>query len=158
MMQVQIGHIPPEGRRLSSLGGAALAAVALAVGLALSGAPRAAAAHAAFALGAMPLIFAAMGHFVPVLTRTGGAPSALGRLPRAMQEAIAAVGAGASHGAALAALRERLLSGGFASVDYAEIRDADSLVPLEAGDGGTPRLFVAARIGSTRLIDNMPLT
>jgi len=28
-MQVQIGHIPPEGRRLSSLGGAALAAFAL---------------------------------------------------------------------------------------------------------------------------------
>ncbi|HMW52634.1 MAG TPA: hypothetical protein PKD33_11150 [Rhodocyclaceae bacterium] len=111
-MQVQIGHIPPEGRRLSSLGGAALAAFALAIGLALSGAPRAAAAHAAFALGAMPLIFAAMGHFVPVLTRTGGAPSALGRLPRAMQAAgalvvgaLAGVLPGAAlHGAALIGL------------------------------------------------------
>ena len=80
-----------------------------------------------------------------------------GCLPRAMQEAIAAVSKGASHGAALAALRDRLLTGGFASVDYAEIRDADSLTPLERGEAGTPRLFVAARIGSTRLIDNMPL-
>ena len=103
-MQVQIGHIPPEGRRLSYLGGSALAAFALALGLALSGAPRAAAAHAAFALGAMPLIFAAMGHFVPVLTRTGGEPSALRHLPLVMQVAGGlAVGglAGVLPGAAL---------------------------------------------------------
>lgn len=76
-------------------------------------------------------------------------------LPGAMQAAIEAVRAGASHGAALAELSARLLAGGFAAVDYAEIRDADSLVLLEAGDAGTPRLFVAARIGNTRLIDNM---
>ena len=78
-------------------------------------------------------------------------------LPLAMRKAFAEVHDGASHTAAIAALRERLLGGGFACVDYAEIRDADSLAPLEAGEAGTPRLFVAARIGSTRLIDNMPL-
>lgn len=78
-------------------------------------------------------------------------------LPRAMRVAIAAVRQGSSHQAALRALTEQLLHGGFAAVDYAEIRDADSLVPLEAGEAGTPRLFVAARIGTTRLIDNMPL-
>lgn len=76
-------------------------------------------------------------------------------LPAAMKAAIAAVRAGTSHGAALAELTARLIAGGFAAVDYAEFRDADSLVPLESGQSGTARLFVAARIGGTRLIDNM---
>lgn len=38
-------------------------------------------AHLAFALGAMPLILAAIVYFVPVLTRGAGAPSWLGALP-----------------------------------------------------------------------------
>lgn len=38
-------------------------------------------AHLAFALGVVPLIFAAMLHFVPVLTRTGDPSSWLARLP-----------------------------------------------------------------------------
>ncbi len=38
-------------------------------------------AHLAFAGGIVPLIFAAMIHFVPVLTRTGDAPLAVHRLP-----------------------------------------------------------------------------
>ena len=38
-------------------------------------------AHAAFAIGALPLIFAAMSHFVPVLTRSGGAEPGIHRLP-----------------------------------------------------------------------------
>ena len=54
----------------------------------------------------------------------------------------------------LAAIEAHLLQGGFDSVDYAELRDADSLAPLER-DNGKARLFVAARIGGTRLIDNM---
>lgn len=41
----------------------------------------AAVAHLAFAGGIVPLIFAAMIHFVPVLTRTGDAPAAVRRLP-----------------------------------------------------------------------------
>lgn len=49
--------------------------------------PPAAVAHAAFALGAMPLIFAAMGHFVPVLTRGTGAEPAIRRLPLLLQVA-----------------------------------------------------------------------
>ncbi len=43
--------------------------------------PRQLPAHLAFAAGAMPLIFAAMGHFVPVLTRSGNPPAAVARLP-----------------------------------------------------------------------------
>ncbi|MFZ2267118.1 MAG: hypothetical protein WAV95_06025 [Azonexus sp.] len=38
-------------------------------------------AHLAFAIGVVPLIFAAMIHFVPVLTRTGDPPRWVARLP-----------------------------------------------------------------------------
>ncbi|WP_374243469.1 hypothetical protein [Zoogloea sp.] len=83
------------------LGCSAVAAFALAVGLTVADAPAAAVAHAAFALGAMPLIFAAMGHFVPVLTRSPGVEPAIHRLPLALQAAGAlavAVLAGAIPG------------------------------------------------------------
>ena len=76
-------------------------------------------------------------------------------LPRAMREAIAAIGDGESAIVALNGLKAVLLGGGFTSVDYAELCDADSLAPL-AIRGTTPaRLLVAARIGKARLIDNM---
>lgn len=78
-------------------------------------------------------------------------------LPQAMREAIAALETGQDIPATLAALEAKLLTGGFASVDYAELRDPDSLLPLTAlGDAGA-RLLVAARIGRARLIDNMPV-
>lgn len=67
------------------LGCCAVLAFALAIALALQGVAPAAAAHAAFAVGAMPLVFAAMGHFVPVLTRSGGAVGVVRRLPLVMQ-------------------------------------------------------------------------
>ncbi len=78
-------------------------------------------------------------------------------LPRAMRAAITAMQGGATYAAALAALKADLLAGGFASIDYAEVRGADSIA-LQQGPGDEPgRLFVAARIGSTRLIDNLPV-
>jgi pantoate--beta-alanine ligase len=76
-------------------------------------------------------------------------------LPRAMQEAVAAIAGGSEVAAVLARLEQVLIAGGFASVDYAELREADSLVPLAALDGRPARLLVAARIGTARLIDNM---
>lgn len=42
-------------------------------------------AHLAFAVGIVPLIFAAMSHFVPVLTRTGDLPRPLRLLPAVAQ-------------------------------------------------------------------------
>lgn len=78
-------------------------------------------------------------------------------LPRAMREAIAAIEGGGDVAAALAALEQALLAGGFSSVDYAELRDADTLVPLTARGAAPARLLVAARIGRARLIDNMPV-
>ena len=50
-----------------------------------------------------------------------------------------------------------LLAGGFTSVDYVELADAESLKPLGEPGDRPARLFVAARIGGTRLIDNMPV-
>ena len=41
--------------------------------------------------------------------------------------------------------------------DYAEVADAVTLVPLDALDGSPARALVAARLGSTRLIDNLAL-
>lgn len=78
-------------------------------------------------------------------------------LPREMHRAIAEVRAGGDFGAALAALQAALLAASFASVDYAEIRQADTLTPLDRLNDGPMRLLVAARIGGTRLIDNMPV-
>lgn len=58
----------------------ALAAFAAALLWAPS-AGRAAFLHLVLAVGAMPLIFGAMGHFIPVLTRTRSAPGGLAAIP-----------------------------------------------------------------------------
>jgi pantoate--beta-alanine ligase len=78
-------------------------------------------------------------------------------IPMAMQQAARELGGGAAAAPVLAALKEHLLAAGFDQVDYADLRQADSLVPLESAEGATARLFVAARIGGTRLIDNIPV-
>jgi len=76
-------------------------------------------------------------------------------LPRAMRACIAAIEAGGPVAPALAALEAALLAGGFASVDYAVLADAETLEPLDTKPLAPARLLVAARIGGTRLIDNM---
>ena len=76
-------------------------------------------------------------------------------LPRLMREVIADITDGGDVVAALTFLRSGLLRGGFESVDYAELADAENLAPLTALRASPARLFVAARIGGTRLIDNM---
>ena len=77
-------------------------------------------------------------------------------LPKAMKDAIAVLAGGGDAQRALGNLRETLTVSGFDSVDYAEVRDADNLKP-RSSDNGNARLFVAARIGGTRLIDNMAI-
>ena len=76
-------------------------------------------------------------------------------LPDGMRRAIAEVRAGAAIGDALAALQSALLTNGFSQVDYAQFCDASSLAPLTILTDAPARLLVAARIGGTRLIDNM---
>jgi pantoate--beta-alanine ligase len=48
-----------------------------------------------------------------------------------------------------------LLASGVASVEYLDMRDATTLQPATSPHNA--RLFIAARLGTTRLIDNIPL-
>ncbi len=81
--------------------------------------------------------------------------AAAGALPRAMKEAIAALENGGAVPDTLAALESKIIAAGFSSVDYAVFADAASLEPLPALGKSPARLLIAARIGGTRLIDNM---
>jgi len=54
---------------------------------------------------------------------------------------------------AVAALREA----GFDQVDYVAVADAETLAPLARLDGRPARVLGAARLGRTRLIDNVPV-
>jgi len=78
-------------------------------------------------------------------------------LPRAMRQAIAGIARGEPVPAVLLGLKQSLTQGGFASVDYAELADAETLELLRELGNRPARLLVAARIGGTRLIDNMPV-
>lgn len=77
-------------------------------------------------------------------------------LPRALENARAAISAAAPVADILEEARRFLLAGGFARVDYFALVDAVTLAPLEA-PRGEMRLIAAAVIGTTRLIDNLPL-
>lgn len=76
-------------------------------------------------------------------------------LPRAMQAAIAVMRQGGEPAKVLKGLTEALLDSGFSSVDYTELRDAETLEPLTRVGARPARLLVAAKIGSARLIDNL---
>ncbi len=79
-------------------------------------------------------------------------------LPRTMDGAIAAVRGGQTPVAACEAGCTALLSAGFDSIDYLEIRTALDLAPVTTDDPTTPaRIFAAAHVGQTRLIDNKPV-
>ena len=77
-------------------------------------------------------------------------------LPKALSQAAAAIAGGGNVGQELARARSRLADAGFDPIDYIELRDADTLAPLDRLDRPA-RLLAAARIGRTRLIDNMPV-
>ena len=77
-------------------------------------------------------------------------------LPRALQEAGAQIEAGGRVSPALDQAKNTLLQAGFASVDYVALVDSASLEPLETLDREA-RMLAAARIGTTRLIDNFPV-
>jgi pantoate--beta-alanine ligase len=81
--------------------------------------------------------------------------AAAAALPRAMRSAIATIEGGAPVADTLAALQTEVIAAGFASVDYAVLADSVSLAPLAVLGEAPARLLVAARIGGTRLIDNM---
>ncbi|MFM9937025.1 MAG: pantoate--beta-alanine ligase [Novosphingobium sp.] len=76
-------------------------------------------------------------------------------LNRAMRSAAARITAGEPVAGVLADLRDEVLTAGFRAVDYADLRDAETLEDLAEYDGRTARLLVAAHIGKARLIDNV---
>jgi len=76
-------------------------------------------------------------------------------LPAAMKRAITAIEGGGEVSRALEALESELKTAGFVSADYVRLCDAESLEELGARSQRPMRLLVAARIGTTRLIDNM---
>jgi pantoate--beta-alanine ligase len=64
------------------------------------------------------------------------------------------IGAGEPIAAVLERGRTTITLGGFA-LDYLEARHAETLAPIGSAAEGPIRLLVAARIGNTRLIDNV---
>ncbi|MDB5705218.1 MAG: pantoate--beta-alanine ligase [Sphingomonas bacterium] len=74
-------------------------------------------------------------------------------LPRALGVAARSIGKGMEVEAALATARDSLAAAGF-EIDYITLVDAETLA--EGGDPARPRrLLAAARMGTTRLIDNI---
>jgi len=75
-------------------------------------------------------------------------------LYRVLKECAARLKAGRPLAATLAESEAQIESAGFA-VDYLEARHAETLAPITSIASGPVRLLVAARLGRTRLIDNV---
>jgi pantoate--beta-alanine ligase len=71
-----------------------------------------------------------------------------------MTDCAKRIAAGEPIGAVLDRGRATIALGGFA-LDYLEARHAETLAPVASAADGPIRLLVAARIGKTRLIDNV---
>lgn len=78
------------------------------------------------------------------------------RLYQVIKSVAADVAAGAHPEHRAKRAESELLEGGFASVDYISVRDAGTLEPWP-GPSRPGRVLAAARLGSTRLIDNIPV-
>ena len=75
-------------------------------------------------------------------------------LHQVLKDCAARIKAGQPIGAAIADGRAKIERAGF-TVDYLEARDARTLAPIAALKDGPVRLLVAAKLGRTRLIDNI---
>ncbi len=78
-------------------------------------------------------------------------------LPSALIEAAGKIRAGEDVQSITASASTNILAAGFARVDYFALADAATLMPLDKYDGGAARLLAAAKIGKTRLIDNLAI-
>jgi pantoate--beta-alanine ligase len=80
-------------------------------------------------------------------------------LYRALRIAENRIRAGERSAAAVVdAVRSEITSGSSAIIDYVSVADADSLEPLSTlAPGGTALVSLAARFGTTRLIDNIQI-
>jgi pantoate--beta-alanine ligase len=75
-------------------------------------------------------------------------------LYRAMKESAGRLRAGDDATAAMAGGAELITKAGFV-LDYFEARHAETLAPVKSVKQGPVRILVAAKIGKTRLIDNI---
>src|SRR5690606_1038947 len=75
-----------------------------------------------------------------------------------LESVAARLRAGAEPATATAEGADALLAAGFARVDYLELREAESLEPVDRLGDRPARLFAAAWLGRARLIDNIPVT
>ena len=78
-------------------------------------------------------------------------------LPRALDDAGKAILSGAPVAKAVRAAKQTLVDAGFLRIDYLALVDASTLEPLDE-PRGEMRLIAAAVIGTTRLIDNQPIS
>lgn len=75
-------------------------------------------------------------------------------LPRALGEAAQAMIESGDVAETLAKAEDRLAAAGFVPIDYVALRDAETFAPLDRLDRPA-RLLAAAKLGATRLIDNL---
>jgi pantoate--beta-alanine ligase len=75
-------------------------------------------------------------------------------LHRVLQDCARAIAGGEPINAVLASGSAAITSAGFI-LDYLDARHAETLAPVRTRDEGPIRLLVAAKIGKTRLIDNI---
>jgi pantoate--beta-alanine ligase len=89
---------------------------------------------------------------------TAGERAVAPRLHAALKTASAALRDGMPVSAVEARGYAALVEAGFGPVDYFDVRDANDLTHLGPGpiDAAKARIFVAARLGKARLIDNWP--
>jgi pantoate--beta-alanine ligase len=78
-------------------------------------------------------------------------------LPRALAGAAARFASGERDAEALAGPVRDAVAAAFDRVDYVSLSDADTLAPVAGRAGDRALLAVAARVGATRLIDNLVL-
>jgi pantoate--beta-alanine ligase len=78
-------------------------------------------------------------------------------LPQALTKAATEIRAGGDVRAITQAAIAAILAAGFSKVDYFALADATTLQTLGTYDGRPGRLLAAAKIGRTRLIDNLAL-
>ncbi len=77
-------------------------------------------------------------------------------LHRVLNESAVLISRGAPIAQVMTSARHEIEKAGF-TVDYVEARHAETLAPVADAHHGPVRLLVAARIGGTRLIDNVPV-
>jgi pantoate--beta-alanine ligase len=77
-------------------------------------------------------------------------------LPKALASAREAILNGTPAAEAIARAKQALVDAGFLRIDYVALVDAATLEPTDAPSGAA-RLIAAAAIGTTRLIDNLPV-